>query len=118
MILLLILCGTVDCGPLLYLTITHPDLTYSVHILSQFMQDTRQGHWDAANHLLRYLKSCSGLGIFFPTNNSLDLQVYCDSNWASCPMSHRSIAGYLLKMGQAPVSCKSKKQATVSRLIS
>jgi len=52
-------------GQLLYLTITRPDITYSLHLLSQFMQDPRQGHWEAAVLLLRYLKSCSGHGIFF-----------------------------------------------------
>jgi len=36
---------------LLYFTITRPDLTYSIHILSQFMQDPRQGHWEAAMHM-------------------------------------------------------------------
>jgi len=45
-------------GCLLYLTITRSNLTYSVHIFSQFMQDPRQTHWDAAIELLRYLKSC------------------------------------------------------------
>ena len=41
-------------GRLLYLAITHPDIMYSVHILSQFMQDPRQRHWDAALWILRY----------------------------------------------------------------
>jgi len=47
-------------GRLLYLTITQPEITYSVHLLSQFMQDPRQGHWEAVMRLLRYLKSCPG----------------------------------------------------------
>ena len=102
-------------GHLLYLTITRPDLTYSVHILSQFMHDPRQGHWEAAMRLLRYLKSCPGHGILLPVNNSLQLQAYCDSDWASCPMTRRSVTGYLLKLGPASVSWKTKKQATVSR---
>lgn len=33
-------------GCLIYLTITRPELTYSVHILSQFMQSPLQDHWD------------------------------------------------------------------------
>ena len=32
-------------GHLIYLLITRPDITYPIHILSQFMQDSRQGHW-------------------------------------------------------------------------
>ncbi|GAA0139231.1 hypothetical protein LIER_32388 [Lithospermum erythrorhizon] len=35
-------------GRLLYLSYTRPDPAYSVHILSQFMQNQRQAHWNAA----------------------------------------------------------------------
>ncbi|PKI37261.1 hypothetical protein CRG98_042352, partial [Punica granatum] len=34
-------------GRLIYLTITRPELSYPVHILSQFMQRPKQTHWDA-----------------------------------------------------------------------
>ena len=39
-------------GRLLYLTITRPDICYSIHVLTQFMQDLRQPLWDAALHVL------------------------------------------------------------------
>lgn len=104
-------------GRLIYLTITRPDLTFSVHVLSQFMQAPRQGHWDAALRVLRYLKSSPGQGIVLPKDNDLQLTACCDSV-ASCPLTRRSITGYLMKLGTAPISWKTKKQTTVSRLSS
>ena len=47
-------------GRLMYLTISQPNIAYSVHKLSQFMSDPRQPHLDAVHHLLRYLKSSPG----------------------------------------------------------
>lgn len=38
------------------LSITIPDVTYVVWLLSQAMQDPRQLHWDTACSALRYLK--------------------------------------------------------------
>ncbi|KAK2448739.1 putative mitochondrial protein [Trifolium repens] len=74
-------------GRLIYLTITRPELAYSVHILSQFMQKPHRGHWDAAMLVLRYLKSAPGQGIIIPKDNDLKLVAYCDSDYASCPLT-------------------------------
>jgi len=101
-------------GRLIYLTITRPEITYSVHILSQFMQSPQQTHWDAAMRVLRYLKSSPGQGIILPKENDLQLVAYCDSDWVSCPLTRRSTSGYLMKLGSAPVYWKTKKQSTVS----
>lgn len=50
-------------GKLIYLSITRPDLTYTIHILAQFMQHPRQEHWDAALRVIRFLKGTPGQGI-------------------------------------------------------
>lgn len=35
-------------GRLIYLTHTRPELSYAVHVLTQFMKRPKQAHWDAA----------------------------------------------------------------------
>lgn len=43
-------------GRLVYLTITRPDLVYAVHVLSQFVNEPRKEHWEAALRVVRYVK--------------------------------------------------------------
>lgn len=50
-------------GRLLYMNFTRPDITYVVQQLSQFVEAPCQEHWDAALHVLRYLKGCLSKGI-------------------------------------------------------
>lgn len=102
-------------GRLIYLTITRPEISYSVHVLSQFAQAPRKEHLEAAIRVVRYLKGNPGQGILLCADNDLRLYAYCDSDWASCPITRRSVTGYFVKLGQSPVSWKTKKQSTVSR---
>ena len=101
-------------GRLIYLAVTRPDLTYSVHILSQFMQEPCIEHWEAALKVVRYLKGTPGQGILLSADCDLTLQGWCDSDWAACPITRRSLTGWLVFLGQSPVSWKTKKQPTVS----
>ncbi|CAM8991331.1 unnamed protein product [Rhodiola kirilowii] len=102
-------------GRLIYLTITRPELSYSVHILSQFMQTPKEAHWHAAIRVLHYIKNHPGQGIVLSRRSSLQLIAYCDSDWAACPLTRRSLTGYFILLGDSPVSWKTKKQPTVSR---
>ncbi|KAL9996375.1 putative RNA-directed DNA polymerase [Helianthus debilis subsp. tardiflorus] len=102
-------------GRLLYLQATRPDVTFAVNVLSQFVSDPRQSHMEAANRVLRYLKATAGQGILLPKAGGTNLTVYSDSDWLGCPFTRRSRTGYILLLGGAPVSWKSKKQSVVSR---
>ncbi|CAH9124008.1 unnamed protein product [Cuscuta epithymum] len=102
-------------GKLIYLNLTRPDISYAVHILAQFMQQPRVAHWEATLRVLRYLKNTPGQGILLSTNQDLTLSGYCDSDWAGCPITRRSLTGFFIRLGQSPIAWKTKKQHAVSR---
>ncbi|KAL0345270.1 UNVERIFIED_CONTAM: Retrovirus-related Pol polyprotein from transposon RE2 [Sesamum radiatum] len=83
-------------GRILYLGFTRPDISHAAQQLSQFMQHPCQQHWDAAHHLLRYLKGTSNTGLFFSAGAPTDLIAYCDADWASCVDTRRSLTGFCI----------------------
>lgn len=71
-------------GRLLYLTLSRPDITFVVHKLSQFLSQPRIPHLNAVYHILRYLKSTPGQGIFFSASSSIQIRAFSDADWAAC----------------------------------
>ncbi|XP_062143892.1 uncharacterized mitochondrial protein AtMg00810-like [Alnus glutinosa] len=100
---------------LIYLTLTRPDLAYSVQILNQFMEKLRQPHLDVGYRVLRYIKNAPIQGIFFSYSSNCQLKAFCDSDWAGYPNSRRSTTGFCVFLGDSLISWKSKKQQTIFR---
>uniref|UniRef100_A0A2N9IBC1 Uncharacterized protein n=1 Tax=Fagus sylvatica TaxID=28930 RepID=A0A2N9IBC1_FAGSY len=63
-------------GSLVYLTVTQPDISYAVHIVSQFMAAPRSLHYAVVLRILRYLKGTLFHGLHFSSQSSLTLQAY------------------------------------------
>jgi hypothetical protein len=52
-------------GSLIYMTITRPDLSYAVGVVSQFMQTPWKPHLDAMRCILKHIKHTLQCGIFY-----------------------------------------------------
>lgn len=73
-------------GQLIYLTVTRPDINFSVPLLSQYMNKPTTAHLQAAYRVLRYLSGSISQGIMLASDFVAQLTAYTDSDWASCPL--------------------------------
>jgi hypothetical protein len=108
-------------GSLIYLAVnTRPDISHAVGILSKFMAYPTTAHWEAAKHVLRYLKGTSTLGLRFRGHTSTenqgvcDWELYADADFAADVDKRRSTTGAVLIMQGAAVSWISKLQSIVA----
>ncbi|XP_071685551.1 secreted RxLR effector protein 161-like [Rutidosis leptorrhynchoides] len=102
---------------LIYLTLTRPDISFTVQCLSQFMHAALQSHVKLAYRVLRHLKSAPGKGVNINkyVSDNCVLTAYSDADWGKCLESKKSITGYCIFLAGSLISWKCKKQATVSR---
>jgi hypothetical protein len=101
-------------GALQYCTLTRPEIAYSVNQLCQHMHAPSSIHWIAAKRVLRYLQGTLDHGLYY-TKSNLQVNAFCDSDWASCPDDRRSTTGFAIFLGDCLIAWSAKKQAVVSR---
>jgi hypothetical protein len=92
-------------GSLVYLAVTRPDISYPVHILSQFVSAPTTIHYSHLLRVLRYLRGTITRCLFFPRSSSLQLQCYSDAMWASDPTDRRLLSAYCVFLGGSLIAC-------------
>uniref|UniRef100_A0ACD5X788 Uncharacterized protein n=1 Tax=Avena sativa TaxID=4498 RepID=A0ACD5X788_AVESA len=102
-------------GSLVYLAVTRPDISYPVHILSQFVSAPSTVHYSHLLCVLRYLRGTITRRLFFPRSSSLQIQCYSDATWASDPSDRRSLSAYCVFLGGSLIAWKKKKQTAIAR---
>ncbi|GJY15196.1 retrovirus-related pol polyprotein from transposon RE1 [Tanacetum coccineum] len=82
-------------GKLNYLTITRPDIAFSVSVVSQFLTAPRTSHWDDVTQILGYLKGTPRLGILYANHGHHIAECFTDADYAGCPNTFTLYNGIL-----------------------
>jgi hypothetical protein len=107
-------------GALLHIArMTRPDVLFSVSLLSKYLNQPTQKHWNAAKRILRFLlhtsKDCLLLGNLTPHDQQpYELKCYADATWADDLENRRSRSGGVMFFNGSLISCWSKQQSTVA----
>ncbi|RDX61162.1 Copia protein, partial [Mucuna pruriens] len=103
-------------GCLRYLCNTRPDLTFSVGLISRFMQKLKRSHLLAAKRISRYVQGTVDFGILFPKEETTELELvkYFDSDWCGDKQDRKNPVGYIFLYRGAPISWSSTKEPVVA----
>ncbi|XP_021733163.1 uncharacterized protein LOC110699983 [Chenopodium quinoa] len=101
-------------GSLLYLTASRPNISFSVGLCGRFQANPKESHLTAVKRILRYLKGNDDLSLFYPRNDSFDLNSFTDADYAGDLVNRKSTSGMVQFLGPCLVSWGSKKQNTVA----
>ncbi|KAH9741041.1 retrovirus-related pol polyprotein from transposon RE2 [Citrus sinensis] len=102
-------------GSLQYVTLTRPEIAFTVNKLSQYLSNPSVLHWQACKRVLRYLQYTADHGLQFYSSGSLSLTAFSDADWGSDLDDRKSVGGYCVYLGNNLVLWSSKKQHIVSR---
>lgn len=102
---------------------TRPDLAHAVGALSQHLERPGQAHWDAVQHVFRYLACTTHLGIVYSGHapncvSGLESAAcplsHCNADWAGDKDTRRSTTGYIFSLAGGALSWRSRLQPTVA----
>ena len=91
---------------------TWPDLAFTVSLLSQFLENPGEIHWNAVKRVLKYLKGMKDYKLTLGRNHE-GLVGYVDADWASQDHRH-SISAYIFQIDGGSISWSCQKQTIVA----
>jgi hypothetical protein len=93
-------------GSLMYTSIaTHPNITFAVLILSQFLDNPREAHWDTVKHIFHYLVGTKTLVLTY-SGEQHDLEGYTDAD-GTMQEHQRAVSGSTFLVNGGTISWSS-----------
>ena len=99
-------------GSLIYLTITRPDPSYSVEMISQFMQRPALEHLHCVHRILRYVSVMKDRWLLYGHGITDQLVGYTNVDRVEDVNDRRSTLGFKFSIGSATIAWDSRKQPT------
>jgi histone deacetylase 1/2 len=81
-------------GALQYLTLTRPDISFSVNKVCQYLYSPTTTHWTTVKRILRYLKSTITTCLTFTKSVSTLISDFSGADWAGRIDDRRSTCGF------------------------
>nr|KYP76596.1 Retrovirus-related Pol polyprotein from transposon TNT 1-94 [Cajanus cajan] len=104
-------------GSIMYgMVCSRQDLAYVISLVSRFMANPGQLHWNALKWLFRYLNGTLGYGLRFKISHiERDVVIgYVDADFARCLDTRKSLIGYVFTTFGTAVTWKANLQSVVS----
>ena len=93
---------------------THPDISYAVIKMAQFASNPSSDHMSKAKWIIHYLGSTPDLSLVFDGSSDKGIIAFCDSDWASDKIKHKSQTGYFFQLAATSISWQSRAQKTIA----
>ena len=104
-------------GSLIYVMVcTRPDIAFCVSCLTTYFASPKRVHWELAVRCLGYLVATRNYGLILGTGGTPNLVCFSDSDWASNPVTRRSIGGHIILFGNSVIAWSSKTQKGILAL--
>ena len=101
-------------GCLLYLTVSWPDIAFSVGVCSRFQYNPKVSHLNAVKRIIKYVGGTYDYRLFYSKESNLSLAGFSDSDWASNVDDRKSTTGGCFYVRANLVAWMNKKQNSVS----
>jgi len=95
-------------------TANRPDIMFSVCLCARFQSNPKESHFTAAKRILKYLQGTTNIGLWYPSEVSMNLVGYSDSDFIGYKIDRKSTSGTCHLLGSSLISWHSKKQACVA----
>ena len=103
-------------GSVLYVMVcTRPDINMAISMCCSHSGNYNNEHWSALLNVLRYLITTKDKRLYFANSKrGLEIAIFVDAAYATCPKTRKSRGGLLAMIGGRPILWKSKVQGIIT----
>lgn len=94
--------------------VSRPDIMYAVSLVSRFLNNYNNDHWNAVKKIFKYLNATKNFGLCYKQTEKNELIGYSDADYANDVETRRSVTGYVFILNGAAVTWCSQRQQSVA----